>query len=130
MADNDRPISFDRLPETAQTFIKQYFPDANIAFVKMEKEFLDTSYDVVFINGDKVEFDRKGNWKEVRCRRLTVPQEIIPPKILEFVKNNYPDAKVIQIEKDRYEYEVKLSTFWELTFDLDFNLIDIDNDYD
>ena len=107
MADNDKPIAFEQLPATAQTFIKQHFSDAKVAFVKMEKEFLDSSYDVVFINGDKVEFDKKGNWKEVSCRRMTV-----------------------KIEKDRYEYEVKLSNFWELTFDTSFNLIDMDNDND
>ena len=130
MADNDKPIAFEQLPATAQTFIKQHFFDAKVAFVKMEKEFLDSSYDVVFINGDKVEFDKKGNWKEVSCRRMTVPQAVVPAKIQEFVKSNYPEAKVLKIEKDRYEYEVKLSNFWELTFDTSFNLIDMDNDND
>ena len=91
---------------------------------------IDSSYDVVFINGDKVEFDKKGNWKEVSCRRMTVPQAVVPVKIQEFVKSNYPEAKVLKIEKDRYEYEVKLSNFWELTFDTSFNLIDMDNDND
>ena len=116
MADNDKPIAFEQLPATAQTFIKQHFSDAKVAFVKMEKEFLDSSYDVVFINGDKVD--------------MTVPQAVVPVKIQEFVKSNYPEAKVLKIEKDRYEYEVKLSNFWELTFDLNFNLIDMDNDND
>ena len=124
MADNDKPIAFEQLPATAQTFIKQHFSDAKVAFVKMEKEFLDSSYDVVF------KFDKKGNWKEVSCRRMTVPQAVVPVKIQEFVKSNYPEAKVLKIEKDRYEYEVKLSNFWELTFDTSFNLIDMDNDND
>lgn len=130
MADNDKPITFEQLPASAQTFIKQNFPDAKVAFVKMEKEFLDASYDVVFINGDKVEFDKKGNWKDINCRWMTVPQAVVPAKIQEFVKSNYPEAKVIKIEKDRYEYEVKLTNFWELTFDTSFNLIDMDNDND
>ena len=129
-ADNDKPITIEQLPATAQTFIKQNFPNAKVAFVKMEKEFLDASYDVVFINGDKVEFDKKGSWKDITCRQMTVPQAAVPAKIQEFVKSNYPDAKVIKIEKDRYEYEVKLSNFWELTFDTSFNLIDMDNDND
>ena len=130
MADNDKPITIEQLPAAAQTFIKQHFADAKVAFVKMEKEFLDSSYDVIFINGDKVEFDKKGNWKDVSCRRMTVPQAIVPTKVQEFVKSNYPDANVIKIEKDRYEYEVRLSNFWELTFDLNGNLIDMDNDND
>ena len=130
MADNDKPITFEQLPAAAQTFIKQNFPDAKVAFVKMEKEFLDSSYDVVFVNGDKVEFDKKGNWTDIRCRRMAMPQAVIPAKIQEFVNTNYPEAKVVQLEKDRYEYEVKLSNFWDLTFDLNFNLIDMASDND
>ena len=61
---------------------------------------------------------------------MTVPQAVVPVKSQEFVKSNYPEAKVLKIEKDRYEYEVKLSNFWELTFDTSFNLIDMDNDND
>jgi len=34
---------------------------------------------------------------------------------------------VLKIERDKKEYEVKLSNKWELKFDLQFNLIDIDN---
>ncbi|MCZ2607976.1 PepSY-like domain-containing protein, partial [Bacteroides fragilis] len=40
---------------------------------------------------------------------------------------NYPDAKVLKIERDKTDYEVKLSNGWELKFDSKFNLIDIDN---
>ena len=59
-ADNDKPITFDKLPAKAQTFIKQNFPTEKVAFTKMEKGFLDTSYDVVFVNGNGVEFDKNG----------------------------------------------------------------------
>ena len=35
-ADNDKPITFDKLPAKAQTFIKQNFPTEKVAFTKME----------------------------------------------------------------------------------------------
>ena len=82
----------------------------------------------MFVNGDKIEFDKSGNWKEIQCKRQSVPDAIVPAKIKAFIQENYPDAKVLQIEKDRYEYEVRLSNYWELTFDLEFNLIDMDQD--
>ncbi|WP_303012390.1 PepSY-like domain-containing protein [uncultured Bacteroides sp.] len=130
MADNDVPITFEQLPAKAQTFIKQNFPDIKVAFAKMEKEWFDSSYDVIFINGDKLEFDKNGEWKEMKCKRMGVPEKAVPAQILKFVKENYPDAKILRLEKDRYEYEVKLSNFWEITFDLKFNVIDLDNDND
>lgn len=79
-ADNDKPITFDKLPAKAQTFIKQNFPTEKVAFTKMEKGFLDTSYDVVFVNGNGVEFDKNGEWTELDCKRSSVPTKAFPPK--------------------------------------------------
>ena len=39
----------------------------------------------------------------------------------------YPDTSVVQIDRDKRDYEVKLTNGLELTFDLKFNLIDIDD---
>ena len=77
-ADNDKPITFDKLPAKAQTFIKQNFPTEKVAFTKMEKGFLDTSYDVVFVNGNGVEFDKNGEWTELDCKRSSVPTNPLP----------------------------------------------------
>ena len=129
-ADNDKPITVDQLPQKSQQFIKQHFPKAKIAFVKMETELFDKSYDVVFNNGDKLEFDKKGEWTEVNCRSTVVPAKVIPAPIKKYVETNYPEAKVLSIERDRYDYEVKLSNFWEIKFDMNFNVIDMDNDRD
>ena len=66
----------------------------------------------------------------MKCKRTFVPEAAVPTQIVKYVKTNYPDAKILQIEKDRYEYEVRLSNFWELKFDLKYNLIDMDRDDD
>ena len=50
--------------------------------------------------------------------------------IKKYVETNYPEAKVLSIERDRYDYEVKLSNFWEIKFDMNFNVFDMDNDRD
>ena len=107
MADNDKPIEVSQLPAKAQTFIK--------------------TYDVVFTNGEKVEFDKSGEWKEVRCRQSEVPAQIVPEAIRNYVKTNYPDARILQIEYDDNEYEIKLSNRWEITFDSKMRVIDIDD---
>lgn len=130
MADNERPVTFEQLPPAAQSFIKQYFADREVAFAKIDKEWFDTSYDVLFTNGDKIEFNKKGEWKEMKCKFSAVPENAIPAPIVKFVHDKYPGVKVLSIEKDRYEYEVRLSNFWEFKFDLQFNLIDMDQDHD
>ena len=128
MADNDKSVTFEQLPQAAQQFIRQNFADREIAFSKMEKEWFDTSYDVLFTNGDKLEFDKNGQWKEMYCKFTSVPEKAVPAPIVKFVNDKYPGVKILVIEKDRYEYEVRLSNFWEITFDLQFNVIDMDLD--
>ena len=109
-----------------EQFIKQHFADSKVALAKMESDFFYKSYEVIFTNGDKVEFDNKGNWEEVNCKYSSVPTAIIPAAIQKYVATNYPDAKILKIERDKKDYEVKLSNRTELKFDLKFNLIDID----
>ena len=62
MADNDKPVAFEQLPAAAQQFVKQNFPNVKVAFAKMENKLFGASYDVVFINGDNLEFDKNGQW--------------------------------------------------------------------
>lgn len=72
-ADNDRPISVSELPEKAQQFIRQHFPNEKVSFAKMERELFDTTYEVIFTSSSKVEFLKNGDWKEVDCKYSTVP---------------------------------------------------------
>lgn len=126
-ADNDRVISTDKLPVKAQQFITSYFSTLKISYVKEERDFLEKSYEVVFTDGTKLEFGRNGEWKEVDCRYSVVPSAILPDGIARYVKENYPNEKVLKFERDKHEYEVRLSNKLELTFDKEYNLIDIDD---
>lgn len=127
-AGNDKPIQVTGLPKMAQSFIKNHFADQSVAVAKMETEFMDKSYDVIFTNGDKVEFDKKGKWTKVDCKHGQVPQGIIPMPIQKYIAKNYPDAKVIKIElTDRKGYEVDLNNGLDIEFDKRMNVKDIDN---
>lgn len=63
---------------------------------------------------EKVEFDKAGEWKEVRCRQSEVPAQVVPEAIRNYVKTNYPDARILEIEFDHNEYEIKLSIVGKL----------------
>ena len=126
-ADDDQPIKINQLPEKAQQFIQKHFSKEKVAYAKMERDFMDVSYEVVFTSGTKLEFLKNGNWKEVDCKYSTLPTEIVPQEITKYVSENYPDVKMVKIDRDKRDYEVKLNNKLELTFDLKFNLIDIDD---
>lgn len=126
MAEDDRPVEISQMPAKAQQFIQKYFPESKIALAKQEGIMLVRSYDVIFINGDKVEFDRKGNWTNIDCKYTFVPDGITPAPIDNYIKANYPQAKLKGIEKEDRCYEVQLNNDIDLKFTHSFKLIEID----
>ncbi len=128
--DNDRPIRVDQLPKSAQEFIHTHFSGVKIAIAKMEADFFDKEYGVIFTNGNKVNFLRDGRWKEIECKYSDFPINAIPGPIRKYIKENCPDTQIWKIERKERErgYEVNLSNRWELEFDKYGNLTDIDRD--
>ena len=126
-ADDDKPITVDRLPQKSQQFIEKHFTGLKVAYAKMENEIFGKSYEIVFTDGSKVEFDKKGEWTDVDCKFGQVPVNIIPQGILDYVTANHKGTKVVDIDRDSRDYELKLDNGIELKFDLKFNLIGYDH---
>lgn len=124
-AGNDKPIQVSQLPQTAQQFIKKYFGDRKVAFAKEESDFR-KSYEIAFTTGDKIEFDRKGEWTDIDCKYSAVPAGIVPAQIVAYIAENYPDSQVVQIEKDSRSTEVKLDNRMEIKFDKQHRVIEMD----
>lgn len=124
---NDRPIQVSEMPKAAQEFVKRHFADQKVAVAKVEADFLTKSYEVIFTNGDKVEFDGKGKWTSVDCEHTQVPLEILPAEIRKYVTEHYPQAGVRKIElNDRKGYDVELNNGFDLEFDKRFRVREID----
>lgn len=126
-ADNDKLINKSELPVQAQKFIDAHFANVKLTYAKLERDFFERSYEVVLADGTKIEFASNGSWRDVDCRYEEVPAAIIPQAIKEYVNNNYPGEKILKIEHDRGYYELKLSNRYELTFNKDYKIVDIDN---
>ena len=123
--DGGKAISPGKLPQTALQTINTHLPGRKIAIAKVESELFSKSYTVIFTNGEKIEFDGRGRWTEVKCKRSAVPASLVPAQIAQYIRANYPDCRILEIERDD-EYEVKLSNHVEVTFNKKFEVIDID----
>ena len=122
--DDDRVITYQQLPQTAQSFLKQHFAKKVPLVVTADYD----DFTIVYESGEKIEFDKKGNWKEVTCRASKVPNAIIPEQIMTYVKKNYPGKSVVKMDRHRSVYEVKLNNGMEIEFNRNFQVIDVDYD--
>ena len=126
-ANSNRPISVDNLPQKAQQFIKKYFSQVSVTYATEDRDILSKEYEVMFAEGTKVDFSSNGEWRSVECKGVAVPAGVVPQQINEYVKQNYSNAKVVKIDRDRNDYEVSLSNRLELTFNKSFRLVEIDD---
>jgi uncharacterized membrane protein YciS (DUF1049 family) len=123
MADNDRVITFDQLPAQAQTLLKTHFANKVPLIVTVDWD----DYTVMYQSGEKVEFDKKGNWKDINCKASGVPADLIPEQIKANVEQTFPGATVIKLDRDRRGYDVKLNNGMEIEFNKNFQMVDIDD---
>ncbi|WP_427875070.1 PepSY-like domain-containing protein [Flavobacterium sp. MMS24-S5] len=119
-------IKKEALPGNAQTFLKTHFGSKKPSYILEDKEILSTEYKVQFSNQIEIEFDKKGNWKEVDAKTGKVPKSIIPKKIASYIKENFPKEDVTKIEIGSSGYETKLTNGLELKFNLKGNFTKID----
>ena len=122
-ADHDQVITYNQLPANAQALLKQYFANKVPLIVTMDWD----DYTIMYDSGEKVEFDKQGEWKEIDCRTSFVPVALIPEQIKANVKTSFPGTTILKIDRNRRGYEVKLNNGLEIEFNRAFQVIDIDD---
>lgn len=107
----------NELPQAARTFIKKHFAKTAINHIKIDDNiFSGDEYDVVLDNGSEIDFDSKGDWKDIDCGRNGVPASVVLPAISNYVKSNYKNARIESISKKHNKYEVELTNGLDLEF--------------
>ena len=125
--DKKTAITFDQLPVAAQTFLETHFSDLSRLSIIKEEDGREVEYEVKYADLTEVNFDKNGNWEKVERQGVAVPDAIIPATILSYVKANFPEGNfIVEIDKERNGYEVKLNSGLDLEFDRNGNFIRID----
>lgn len=122
-ADNEKPIQKHQLPKISQEFINTHFKGYEISFCTKDHD----SYDVKFTNGYEIEFNSKGEWKEVDCQKDAIPAVIIPIQVSKCVKQYYSKNYVTKINRDFNRFEVELNNGLDLEIDKNGKLREIDD---
>lgn len=126
-ADRSTPIEVKQLPAAARQLLTAHFKTAKVALATKERDGLGWTYEVTFSNGDQIEFDKKGQWTDLDCKRTRVPSALVPATISRYISANYSGAQVTELSRDKRGYDVRLSNGLELEFDSRGRLTDIDH---
>ena len=124
---DDRPIDYEQLPSAAKSFIEADFARQTISYITKDMDLLDTAYNVHFANGLEIEFNSKGEWKEISCATSPIDSKYIPRQIIDAVATRWPGEKFKKIERYKYGYEVELTNSLELKFDKMYRLTEVDD---
>lgn len=110
---DDNPIPAENLPKAAKSFIQKKFPNAKVEYAEREHD----GFECMLDNGIELEFNRKGEWIKIDGSvRTALPEAVVPEPISKYVKQNYPELKITEIEKGRYGYKVEMSNKYNLKF--------------
>lgn len=124
----EKIISANQLPKTAKNFLAVNFKGVAAGSVIEDREIYGVDeYKVRLANGIKVEFDSKGNWKEVDGEHQKVPYGFIPANIRNYVAKSFPNTQITKIERKSWSYKAELSNGIDLEFDKNGNFKRIDD---
>lgn len=107
-----------KLPTIARETIKRHFPQAKISYIKIDKDiFQSATYEVTLTNGVEMDFNSKGEWTEVDCKKAAVPVAFIPTTISKYVNENFPGQSIVKLERYRKGYKAELTNGLDAEFD-------------
>jgi hypothetical protein len=124
--EDEKFISESQLPQRSRDFLATHFPGTAVEYVIKEWN----EYDVHLANGFQTGFDRKGEWDDVDGINQPVPQSIIdliPASVPEYVSSHFPNASIVEINRETFGYEIELSNGIDLEFNSRGGIRDIDD---
>lgn len=98
------------LPAKAKSFVASTFPDAQIW--KAERD--GGKFDVKLSNGVDIDFSASGDWIKIDAEYIAIPMNVLPNAVASSIKSKYPEASVIEVEKNFGNFKIKLNNFMEL----------------
>ncbi len=124
--DKESIIPSTDLPNEITSFISKHFPNNSIAQVIKDKDGLIKTYDVILSDNVSLEFNRKREVIDIDGVGQ-LPNSVIPAKLLEYVKTNYPNNFITDWELDDRNQQIQLNNGIDLEFNMKGDFLRIDN---
>jgi hypothetical protein len=128
--EKEEMITEAELPATSRVFIGIHFPDSEISLIVKETETFSADYTVYLSNGFEIDFTKSGDWNDVDGKFTAIPESILallPQGIPAYVKDTLHGCYIVEVNRERYGYEIGLSNRIELNFNSTGGFISIDD---
>ena len=106
----DWVVPASSLPQKARAFIRRVYP--NVQIWKVERD--GGKFEVKLSNGASIDFTLNGNWLNIDGEYNGVPMSVLPQAVANTVRRTYPQARMIDVEKEWGNYKIKLNNMMEL----------------
>lgn len=112
-------IKREELPQTAREMLDEHFPKKKVSMIKVDRHLLKkTDYDVRLTDGTVIEFNNKGEWTRVDCKKKAVPEALVGEKVRKSVGKRFPDLLITSVRKKALYQEIALSDGSRHKYDL------------
>lgn len=118
-ASAQKKIEIAELPKPALDFIEKHFPGIPVDKAKKDAEHGEKGYEVILSNGFELEFWKDGSYREIDGHGSPIPTGFIDPKIVDYVKQHYPNDKITHIDYGHKDVDVDLTGNKDLEFTKD-----------
>ncbi|WP_300369857.1 PepSY-like domain-containing protein [Brachyspira sp.] len=98
------------LPQKATSFIQRVFPNTQIWKVERDGR----KFDVKLSNGTSIDFLSNGDWDNIDSEYSPIPDAAFPQAVIKAIRNAYPQAAIIDAEKEWGNYKLKLNNMMEI----------------
>ena len=106
----DWVVPASSLPQKSRAFIQRVYPGVQIW--KVERD--GGKFEVKLSNGASIDFLANGNWINIDGEYNGVPLSVLPQAVANTVRRTYPQAMMIDVEKEWGNYKIKLNNMMEL----------------
>ena len=91
------------LPQKSRAFINSTF--LGVQIWKVERD--GGKFEVKLSNGVDIDFYMNGDWKDIDGGWVTIPFSVLPAAVANTVKQTYPQAMMVDVEKEWGNYKIK-----------------------
>jgi hypothetical protein len=96
-------VEVSKLPSSTQIFLKEFFAGSEVVSINVDNDI-----DVELANGVKIDFDKRGRWKIIKYKK-SYNLEVLPVLVRDYLKANYPNQDITEIDRKGTGYEVMLN---------------------